>query len=178
MNATRIGKKVWIFVCLVLFIAGCAEVGSQKSAQAPAIGGGGAGAGAGEEMAPPLTPAPSTPAQPGAVPLANLDRAPVRPAPAAPMESQAAPALSRSGRPTAPTPTAALPPAPAKGPSGRPAADEPARAEAPQGEPVGQLEDCSLAELRRRAATAGIVGRSRLRKDELVRALRSSSGEV
>ncbi|WP_407342411.1 hypothetical protein [Pengzhenrongella phosphoraccumulans] len=51
-------------------------------------------------------------------------------------------------------------------------------AEALQCEPAGRLEDCSLAELRRRAAAAGIVGRSRLRKDELVRALRSSSGEA
>ncbi|MGV8965424.1 MAG: Rho termination factor N-terminal domain-containing protein [Cellulomonas sp.] len=46
----------------------------------------------------------------------------------------------------------------------------------PRDEPSGPYEDWTLAELRRRAAVCGIAGRSRMRKDDLVRALRSSSG--
>ena len=45
-------------------------------------------------------------------------------------------------------------------------------------EPTGPYEDWTLVELRRRAIAVGIVGRSGMRKDDLVQALRSSSGRA
>ena len=48
----------------------------------------------------------------------------------------------------------------------------------PQDEPTGPHQDWTIVELRRLAAEVGIVGRSRMRKDALVRALRSSSGRA
>ena len=118
MNATRNGKRVWIFVCLVQFIAGCAEVGSQKSAQAPASGYGGGG----EEMSSQSSQAaPSTPAQPGAVPPPSIDPGPAQ---SAPRDAS----VSTAPR-SAPPPRSASPsPSPSKGPSGKATADEPARA--------------------------------------------------
>ena len=45
-------------------------------------------------------------------------------------------------------------------------------------EQAGPYEDWTLVELRRRASADGIAGRSGMRKDDLIRALRSSSGRA
>ncbi len=62
--------------------------------------------------------------------------------------------------------------------SGEVADTEERRASAPQDVPTGPHQDWTIVELRRLAAEVGIVGRSRMRKDALVRALRSSSGRA
>lgn len=56
---------------------------------------------------------------------------------------------------------------------GAPAKNE--RADAALDEPTGPYEGWRLVELRKRAAALGIVGRSGMRKDDLIRALRSRS---
>ena len=110
MNATRISKKVWIFVSLVLFLAGCAAGGDAKS---PAGGYGGGGNG-------PTTASAAEPqaSQPGAYPQANMERAPQAGTASMDAPSMAPPAPPPASAPRtagAPSPSKAAPTTPSSG---------------------------------------------------------------
>ena len=83
MNATRLGKKVWIFVCLVLFIAGCAE---GRDAKSPSGASG------------------EAPQPPGAYPQASFERAPQAGTASMDAPASAPPAAPRSA-PVTPSPS-------------------------------------------------------------------------
>jgi len=95
MNATRIGKKVWIFVSLVLFVAGCAEGRDAKSPAAETADGSAANS----------TSTPAQQSQPGGYPQADFER------PRAGTASMDSPA---------PQSEASVAPAPAPAPATRP----------------------------------------------------------
>ena len=126
MKSAPLGKKLWLFVCLVVFLAGCgAEMGSASKAGAPATpaaesyGGGNQPAGypsggAPGVMADAPAPAPmSAPAQPGMAPQSVSKSAQAAPPPPPPSPSAAprgstasadAPSSRRSAEATAPAP--------------------------------------------------------------------------
>jgi hypothetical protein len=91
MEGAMAGKKLWIFVCLVLFLAGCgggSEFGGAKSAQSVASESSPAGAPTSESSSPKsASAAPASPVQPGA--FAGDSRSSSRPSdPAPPPESR------------------------------------------------------------------------------------------
>jgi hypothetical protein len=105
MNGAMIGNKLWVFVCLVLFIAGCAAEARQGEAKAPADPGGVQGYGQGASpqaaFAGGDTSAPS-PSPPSAMPASPPGLSPPPP--------PATPQSSSRGRPSADSEGASAPP--------------------------------------------------------------------
>ena len=131
MNGAHLGKKLWIFVCLVLFIGGCAE-SSRSDAKSPneqragaaqanypqvhaeSKGGFFGGSDRANEPSPDVSSTPAQAGQPGPSGGSQPQMAPPSPSPA----PQSAPRTS-SRSPSPPPPAPALAPPPAKStPSG------------------------------------------------------------